>query len=287
LPTLQQSTKQRSEHGQISNYTLPLSRDLAIRVYSDTRPRNWRISGLQKGLILVFGGRETVGEGTGFGAPILLYKDETYFSGSSNVYVSKQQESVIVRKEFFMDRILRETFRNVRLENPKIRNRFKNLGRLYQEHGGPWFLQLKSLLFRYGIKPNFITVAMKGEVTVTYSIMRNRIRVNADFSEVEKDDLHRVFLMNEQSSMFFDKYEVSDGTSWDNIQVGPWDQVTNKYARIMNTKNDIGFRLETKDGCVLRCGREFLKGHLDWTGLDYEINPKIPIFEYDIEIIGG
>lgn len=256
-------------------------------MYSDTRPRNWRIAGLQKGLILVFRSRETVGEGTGFGTPILLYRDETYFSGSSNVYVSKQKESVIVRKEFFMDRVLRETFRNVRLENPKIRNRFKSLGRLYQEHGGPWFLQLKSLLFRYGIKPNFISVAMKGEVTVTYSIMRNRIRVNADFSEVEKDDLHRVFMMNEQSSMSFDKYEVSNGTSWDNIQVGPWVRVTSKYARIMNVENNVGFRLETKKDCVLYCGREFLKGHLDWTGLDYEINPKIPIFEYDIEIMEG
>jgi hypothetical protein len=36
---------------------------------------------------------------------------------------------------------------------------------------------------------------------------------------------------------------------------------------------------------VLRRGREFLEGSLDWVGLDYEVNPRTDVFEYVIEVL--
>jgi hypothetical protein len=48
----------------------------------------------------------------------------------------------------------------------------------------------------------------------------------------------------------------------------------------------LGFRLWTTKNSVLRRGREFLKGSLDWVGLDYEVNPATAVFEYLIEILG-
>ena len=69
---------------------------------------------------------EVVGEGTGFGVPIVKYFDETIFSGSSFLQVHKHENNVIIRKEFLMDIIARDKFRNLKLENTKVRknNRF-------------------------------------------------------------------------------------------------------------------------------------------------------------------
>jgi len=60
---------------------------VSLRLYASTEPRNLKIADLQKALILVVNGTEAVGEGTGFGLPVLVYSDETYFSGSSKLYV--------------------------------------------------------------------------------------------------------------------------------------------------------------------------------------------------------
>jgi len=78
-----------SEFSRIDKYTLPLSASLRLRIYSDTRPFTWKTADLQKGLIFVCNGEEMVGEGTGFGVPVLKYLDDTYFSGSAHVYLSR------------------------------------------------------------------------------------------------------------------------------------------------------------------------------------------------------
>jgi hypothetical protein len=42
-----------------------ISDHTCIRVYSGSRPHNWKIADLQKGLVLVYDDVEMVGEGTG------------------------------------------------------------------------------------------------------------------------------------------------------------------------------------------------------------------------------
>jgi len=73
-----------SEFSRVNKYTLPLSASLSLRIYSDTRPFSWKTADLQKGLIVVCNSKEMVGEGTGFGVPVLQYLDDTYFSGSAH-----------------------------------------------------------------------------------------------------------------------------------------------------------------------------------------------------------
>jgi hypothetical protein len=52
--------------------TIRISDLISLRVYHDTRPHNLKIANLQKGLIFVYERNELVGEGTGFGLPILV-----------------------------------------------------------------------------------------------------------------------------------------------------------------------------------------------------------------------
>ena len=79
--------------------TIRVSDLISLRVYRDARPRNLKIANLQKGLILVYEGNELVGEGTGFGLPVLVCSDQTYFSGSSTIRVSQQDDRWSIRKD--------------------------------------------------------------------------------------------------------------------------------------------------------------------------------------------
>lgn len=70
-------------------------------------------------------------------------------------------------------------------------------------------------------------------------------------------------------------------------QIGAWDTVEAERASMTDSLGIFGFGLRRMNHSVLRRGREFLEGLLDWVGLDYEIDPKNTTFEYDIEILGA
>jgi hypothetical protein len=56
------------------------SGNMSLRFYNSTSPANGKLFGLQKGAVLVDGPNETIGEGAGFGAPVLNWSGRTYFS---------------------------------------------------------------------------------------------------------------------------------------------------------------------------------------------------------------
>jgi hypothetical protein len=246
-----------------------------------------KIADLQKGLILVINRTEAIGEGTGFGFPVAIFSDETYFSGSSALYVSQRGGCCIIVKEFIMDVIARNSFRNVTLENRAARGFVGRLSDLYQEHPRFRLLILKGLTGRVNIGKAFLKAPSKGKVTVTYTIYKSRITVKADFKKLKRSGLHKIFMLNEQGTGVFRKYTDSSGKElWDG-QIGAWDKTSGEWACLQSFKGEIGFRLWRMKNGVLRRGREFLKGSLDWVGLDYEVNPKSDAFQYVIDVLGG
>jgi hypothetical protein len=269
-----------------NSYTIPFSGNIAVRVYSDTNPHNWKIADLQKGLVLVFKKAETVGEGTGFGLPILVYSDETCFSGTSRIHVSMKDNHWLVVKEFVMDRIQRNSFRNIKLKNHRARTLVGHLSRLYQEHPLLRFLTLKKLAGNMQIGTSFLETKPVGCIAVTYRVGKKEIQVEADFQKIEKNGLKKIFMLNEQGFTFFRRYTDSIGTLLTDGGIGAWDEVLGEWASINSTRNVFGFRLWKKDEAVLRRGQEYIKDSLDWVGLDYEINPKKAKFDYKIEIVG-
>jgi hypothetical protein len=276
-----------SETTKISEWNIPLSNSLTLRIYSDTRPHNGKITDIQKGLILIHEGTETVGEGTGFGFPVLIYSDETYFSGTSQVNLVKQKNRTIICKEFFMDRIARNRFRNVKLENRELRAVLRYVAGLYQRHKGLRSLSLKEVYTRIGVKSSFIKVPSTGKIIITYIISQGMVRVKADFSQIPKHNLQRLFMLNEQGAGVFRRYMDSNGTTLIDRQIGAWDQVEAEWVSMTDSTDVFGFSLKRINNSILRRGREFLEGLLDWAGLDYEIDPKNSTFEYDIGILGA
>lgn len=273
-------------------YTIHVSSVFAFRVYSDTRPRNSYISSLQKGLILVYNGAETIGEGTGFGVPVLIYSDEAYFSGSSNVYLFEQDDSKVIRKEFFMDRVPRERLGRIRLGNQGIARllsrALKVLAEFYRHHKHLQFLTIAHAIdVILGVHTDFLKTSPVGKVVVTYRISQNHICVEMDLSLMRRERLNKILVLNELGSRFFRGYSDSNGKKLVDGKVRPWEKVEAEWASIISMQNRVGFRLcQRKDSILLR-GREYLKGYRDWIGLEYEVNPELDHFEYEIEVWGA
>jgi len=266
-------------------HTFPFSSSTSLRIYSSTEPHNWKIGDLQKGLILVYNGTETVGEGTGFGVPVLVYSDETYFSGSSKVHVSQSDGSRTVCKEFVMDRVTRNKFRNVTLENRIARRFFTQLADIYQTHPKLRFLTLKDLTGKMNVDTTFLKTISRGKVIVTYTMNGPRVVVRADFRDLETRRLQKIFMLNEQGSKFFREYVDSEGTELMDTHIGAWDGISANWGCLKILNSEFGFRLWRVEDSILRRGREFLEGSLDWAGLDYEFDPGMDVFEYTIEIL--
>jgi hypothetical protein len=268
-------------------YTVPIFNSVALRVYSDTKPFNLKIASLQKGLILVYDGVERVGEGAGFGFPVLMFGDETFFSASSTISIARTGSAVRVRKEFIMDRTARNKFRNVHLENTQVRAFIRYLTGLYQTNSSFRFLTLKEFFVTIGVESVFVKTAPIGKVTVTYDVRSCVVNIKVDFSHLKKKRPEKVFVLNEQSASFFRKYTDANRASFADKQIGAWDIVNSDWAAITSLQKHVGFQLWNVKGSVLRRGREVMKGSMDWIGLDYEVEPQNTVFKYKIKILGA
>jgi hypothetical protein len=120
---------------------------------------------------------------------------------------------------------------------------------------------------------------------VTYTVDKERITVKAGFQKVERIGLQKIFMLNEQGSTFFRSYIDSLGTELAENEIGAWDGVDGEWACLKASKGEAGFRLWKVKNAVLRKGREFLEGSLDWVGLDYEISRNSIVFEYVIDVL--
>ncbi len=269
-----------------SSYTHAFSGSAALRVYADTRPYNLKISQLQKGLVLLYKGREVVGEGAGFGAPILKYMDETVFSGTSNLQVYESGSQVIIQKDYDMNLVLRDKLRNLTLESVALRRKIDYAAQLYQKNKkvARSVGHLKMVLSKLGVKSRFVPTTSRGEVATTYTIKGNKIGVKMVFSQINQSNLQKLIVMNEQGAHFFEKYSDSEKRVLNDEEIGVWNEVTAKAASICDCQNRLCFRLKTVKNSLIRRGREVANGSLDWIGLDYEFNPQ-NTFEYEIEIL--
>jgi hypothetical protein len=252
------------------------------------------IASLQKGLRLSYKRRELIGEGAGFGVPVLVYSDKTYFSSSSHVTIRGEEKGAVIRKEFLMDRVNRREFRGIGLKITKKGHVFPLIDVIYRQIVKVYMRFQRWLLFpltgigvKLGLRTDFIRAQTAGKVVVTYQVNQNKIEVSADFTSVRKDALRMVMILNEQGSRYFQRYSDSQGEELPEGQMREWSKVGAKFAAITDQSGKAGFRLWSKEESAMYRGREFVRGYLDWIGLDYAVRPAINAFAYQIEILGG
>lgn len=270
----------------LKQYSVYVSDSIALRVNLESEPHNAKIANLQKGIIFVYNKIDVVGEGTGFGVPVLKYAIETYFSSSSTLQIQKLKNHVFVRKEFIMDTVERTEFRNLSLKNRRIIKMFNAISNLYQKHKriARGMLLLKPFFLKVGVKERFTKTKSRGKVVVNYKIFPTKLSIRMDYALVEKTNLQKIFALNEQSAQFFRIYSDSSGARLVDEEIGAWQKVTADSAKIVSDHDAAGFSLNQINGSIMRRGRELLVGSLNWIGLDYEISSLNDSFEYEIKL---
>jgi len=266
-------------------YCIYITSILNLIIYKNTKPNNLKIADLQKGLILEYKGIEIIGEGTGFGFPVVIHKGESYFSKSAQVFIKKNLDSTVIKKEFYMDTIARNKYRNIKLENKKVRSIIRYLSYLYQKHKKLRFLTLKKFFLDIGVKSIYEKTKSIGTIPVTYIITDKKIMIEVDLHKIERLHPQKIFVLNEQSANFFRKYIDSNKLTLKNNEFGAWDYVDAKWALLTDLNERLGYKLWRINKTILRRGSETLKNRLDWAGLDYQIKPNTKIFNYKIELL--
>jgi hypothetical protein len=263
----------------------PVSENLLIRLYADTKPHHQLITRTQKGLILFSNERELAGEGIGLGVPAIRYKDRTYFSGSSTLRFQQTRSHATAIKKFSLNLTTERTLRNITLETKATRKIKRSLDKLYMNHKHLRLLATENLLKQVGIKRAFTQTKPVGTATITYNIDPPYIRTEAEFNLFQNADLQKIYLLNEQGSTHFRKYYDSNGAVLFDEAIGAWEKVDASWACIYSVEDRFGFRLWKHKDAILHRGREFLHGTHDWIGLDYEADPENLHFDYDIELV--
>lgn len=264
---------------------MPVSNELLICLYADTKPHHQLTTKLQKGLILISNGTELAGEGIGLGAPAVRYRNRTYFSGSSTMEFQQTRSHATAVKKFSLNLTTQRTLRNIKLEAKTVRTIWRSLDKLYMTHRHMRLLAGENMQRQVGIKRAFVQTKPVGKVNVTYNIDPPNIRIETEFNLPQNQDLQKIYLLNEQGATHFRKYYDSNGKILFDKDIGAWETVNASWACIYNVKDRFGFRLWKHEKAVLHRGRERLKDTLDWIGLDYEADPENLHFNCNIELV--
>jgi hypothetical protein len=267
--------------------TIPLSNGLSVRLYKDTRPNCLETAALQKGLVLMLNDEELIGEGVGFGLPVVKYKDKTYFPGSAKVTVKKQDQSLVLQKTYALDMVSRKRFWKAPYINDGLYSFVqKNFEKTYLKHQNlsPFANKLMELRDTAKIKTEFVKVQSKGNVTVQYVCQPNTISVHVDLSGLVWGGCLEVLILNEQGARFFRKYSDADGLELFDGKIGGWATVVAAGASLSSVKEKVAFSLENIFGALLFRGWENTKNRFSWAGLSYCMRSKREEFDYAIKI---
>ncbi len=263
--------------------TIRVSDRVSLRLYPDSKPHNLEIANLQKGVVLMLDGKEIIGEGGGFGAPVVMYADDTFFSTSAKVYVN---EPNVLMKSFQMDSVSRKRFRN---SGPYVDQIYSILHKIfawsYLRFGcRPIFKKIMEFRRKLGLRTEFVKVRSRGVVNITYTLSSS-MQIKVDLTGLDTGGCKEILILNEQDGDFFRKYFDGEEVTGDRIEA--WRQVNSENASFSDVEGSLTFALRKKNDSSLIAGREYVKRCLSWSGLNYSLRPGTRDFTYTLEIKDG
>jgi len=270
----------------IPPFTIALNDFICIRLYDDCRPKYLETSPLQKGLVLVFKGREIIEEGMGFGAPVVLYGDRAYFSSSAETSFCEVADRKVLTKKFVIDSISRKRIRGTLYLNDFIyRSLQRRFHKIYTTNRevAPILTKFIELLKTFGVNTEFQKIPPKGAITINYSCSIESIEIEVLLSKLKKG-YNEIVVLNEQGASTFRKYTDTEGLTLMDNQIGAWELVKAKVASLSRINGEIFFSVFNNQNSKLLRGREKVKGRYSWVGFSYSIGPHIHKFEYSIKI---
>ncbi|KAA3663103.1 MAG: hypothetical protein DWQ10_00845 [Calditrichaeota bacterium] len=145
-------------------YSATLANGLTLEVYTDARPHVGKIAGLQKGLILKRDQTELIGEGYGFGLPLVVSNGGSWLASEARIGKFVHGDTTVLSKLYVFDT------QEFDVQFPRRR-----------------YVQTKPI----------------GTVRIDYLIFGNIIEVTADLKGLVDADYEYVYFMNEQSGKHF------------------------------------------------------------------------------------
>lgn len=270
-------------------FNMKISNNIFVRLYPDSRPHVLEIADLQKGLLLVVDGMELVGEGTGFGVPIVKYEDSTYFSQDATIFLTKDSDSISIVKSFEISSISKKRLgKGVFLNDGFYNFLHKYFERVYLSwknfrHAFDKIMELRKLL---KINTQFVEGENKGQIDVHYKFFTSLIKIDIDFGKLSREGIKEILILNEQDSTFFRYYFDTDGCQLLDNQIGAWEKVKAKRASFSDLKKKIVFTLQNVNGAQLYRGREQVKKRFSWSGFTYSLPHNVSQFNYSIFLEG-
>ncbi|HEY9207355.1 MAG TPA: hypothetical protein VIO58_15700 [Candidatus Methanoperedens sp.] len=263
--------------------TIRISDRVSLRLYPDSRPHNLEIADLQKGVVLMLDGKELIGEGAGFGAPVVRYDDATFFSTSARVYVC---EPKVIMKSFLMDSVSRKRFGT---GGPYVDQIYSILHRIFtwsylRFKCRPIFNKIMEFRRTLGLRTEFVRVRSRGMVNITYTLSSS-MQIKVDLTGLDTRGCKEILILNEQDGDFFRRYFDGEEVTGDRIEA--WRQVNSEKASFSDVRGSLTFALAKINGSSLISGREHVKRCLSWSGLDYSLGPGTRDFTYTLEITDG
>ncbi len=242
---------------------------------------------LQKGLVLTLDGEELIEEGLGFGAPVVKYRDKTYFSSSAEISIERTASTRRVSKTYVMDAVSRKKFwRATYIDDGVYSSIRKTFAKAYlsKKNLSPYFNAVMELRQLAKIKTEFLKVKPRGTVTVTYEVKPTQIEVSVDFSDLSLSRCDEILVLNEQGSSAFQKYVDANGLTLLGRDIGAWDAVAADWASLVNVKGQLSFSLRRMRGAKLFRGWERTKNRFSWAGLSYSLKPTCGTLNYTVEL---
>jgi hypothetical protein len=250
-------------------------------------------NGLQKGLLLLDGGRELSSEGVGFGVPILKRGPRAVFPGSGEILVHAGTPRAVTMT-YTMDRAERLGGRRHRsfLHRPldEAREAFALLYRRAPPLRRPLLAASNGVRWLLHVRTRFEPIHPVAVVPITYAAgdRPGEVVISADLSHLP-DAVTEVVLMNELGADVFDGYEDSDGADLHGAGIGAWNRVRAARASFVAAESGVSFTLGSDPdpeapGVRLYRGREVAKDRLAWAGFGYTLRPGPPTFTYTLRI---
>lgn len=266
----------------ISDDGAPAAPDPATNAYPTER--------LQKGLVLLDGGRDLSEEGVGIGVPVLKRGLQAVFPGSMTLAARSEGPTWRVTATYRMDLVerlagdrggpvrsrcvyaLRDVLAAVHRRVPPLRAPLTALSNGARRRLG-WVTTFEKV-------PPVATIAVDYRVAEGGSV----VTVVADLRDVPAGAATEIALMNELGAGEFDCYEDAAGSSLRGDAIGTWDSVGAATASFVSSRRGLVFTLAQTPEARLMRGREVVAGRLAWAGFGYVLRPGRPALTYDVRV---
>jgi hypothetical protein len=270
---------------------IPLFEEFSLRIADGSRsPGKYPTAFLQKGLRLFHKDLELSEEGVGFGVPVIKLGLKTLFPGKvelTHTQYDSHWEIVALYHLNLQEKVGKKGSESVRYEFiTKIQNYLAAIYRRFPSTRKILTFLSNSIRQTFQWETQYSRSKNDFEIKISYNIqpITGSIKVDVDSSNLPREIISEIILMNEQGANTFNRYTDLNGVSLEGKDISQWQQVSAESAAFLSEEHKVAFALNQIDGAKLYSGRELSESRLAWSGFGYSIPSTLNHFCYEIKI---